>query len=786
MIPPLRPHRSSVRPPRAALPRPMRLRSVCLLAAALAASAVAAPLSRQLEIDFFREVPNRNLKGITVRADSRLLDGPGVSDLAGTIGADLLWSTAPSGQARVFFVGTGPEGKIFRVDATAPGAFTAELAADLEATHVFAVATMRDGALLAGTSPQGTLSLIRAGAVVAAVNLPVDSILDLSLYQGPEPFVLVATGNPGRIYRVDLAAFATAGIGTEKITDAAELAKRGITLFGEIRDRNVRRLLRLPDGRVIAGSAPRGNVYEFPAAGGAPLILLENRDAEVSDLLAGPGGSFYAALTLSAGSGDTRLAARPTPAPAPAPGAAPAPAEVPDIDDSARTERFTGRGQLVHFPAGGLPEMLITRPNTAFYRLAWHQDGARQWIVISGGEQGELLAYSPSERRSMNLGATVSAQTNGLSAFGDGLFLLLRSNAPGFSLLDFNPSGARTLETRRLDLGSPAELGKLRFGQLRGLTAQELEVSARTSYGSDEREGWSAWTPLGHEDGGWSAPDLRGRYVQFRLALPAGTARSPLIDRATLHYLPQNRRPQLTDFRIFAPNLALVPLPEPPATPANLTVGSLLFPNQRDGKDAPSGAGPRRSGFLNSPVVPQTGTQIVYWSITDPDDDTLAATFSLAPEGTDDWTDLAVRTADTYVQFDVSHLPEGRYRTRLLAEELAPRPAAQRLSYTFETDSLIVDRTPPEILAVNAERVAGAWRLVIEARDAASLLQGAEFVLNNGLRLTVEQPEDGVLDGLREAFVAEVPAARAAGATSVEIVVYDTAGNSAARRVPLP
>lgn len=763
----------------------MRLRSVCLLAAALAASVNAAPLSKELEIDFFREVPNRNLKGITVRADGRLLDGPGVSDLAGTIGADLLWSTAPSGQSRVFFVGTGPEGKIFRVDATAPGAFTAELAADLEATHVFAVAAKRDGALLAGTSPQGTLSLIHAGAVVAAVNLPVDSILDLSLHEGPEPFALVATGNPGRIYRVDLAAFAAAGIGTEKITDSAELAKRGITLFGEIRDRNVRRLLRLPDGRVIAGSAPRGNVYEFPATGGAPLILMENRDAEVSDLLAGPGGSFYAALTLSAGSGDTRLSARPVPAPTPAPGATPAPAELPEGDDSSRAERFTGRGQLVHFPAGGLPESLLTRPNTAFYRLAWHQDGARQWIVIGGGEQGEVLAYSPAERRSMNLGATVSAQTNGLSAFGDGLFLLLRNNAPGFSLLDFNPKGARTLETRRLDLGSPAELGNLRFGQLRGLTAQELEVYARTSFGSDEREGWSEWTPLGHEDGGWSAPGLRGRYVQLRLTLPAGKARSPLIDRATLHYLPQNRRPQLTDFRLFAPNLALVPLPEPPQNPANLTVGSLLFPNQREGKDSPSSGGPRRSGFLNSPVVPQTGAQIVYWSLTDPDDDALAATFSIAPEGGDDWTDLVVRTADTYVQFDVSHLPEGRYRTRLVAEELAPRPSAQRLSYTFETDSLIVDRTAPEILAASAIRDGAHWRIAIEARDAMSLLQGAEFMLNNGLRVALEQPADGVLDGLRETFIAEIPEARAAGATSVEIVLYDAVGNSVARRLEL-
>lgn len=783
MKPPLLPHRPAARHHSAALPCTMRLRSACLLACALAASAAADPLSKDLEIDFFRDAPNRSLKGIAVRSDGRLFDGPAVHDLAGTIPADLLWTMTPAGPARTVYIGTGPEGKIFRVDASKPGEFTAELVADLEVTHVFALGARRDGTLLAGTSPQGTLALLRNGEVAASVNLPVDSVLDLTIHDGAQPFALVATGNPGRIYRVDLAVFAASGIGAEKITDPAELARRGITLFGEIRDRNVRRLLRLPDGRVIAGSAPRGNVYQFPADGGAPLILLENREAEVSDLLAGPDGSFYAAITLSASGTDSRLNPRPGPASGPTPPAAPPP-EAPESDDAARTERFTGRGQLVHFPVGGLPESLLTRPNTAFYRLAWHQDDSRQWIIISGGEQGELLAYSPGERRSMNLGATHSAQTNALGAFGGGQYLLLRNNAAGLSVLDFNSTTARTIETRRLDLGSPADLGQLRFGLLRGLASQQLRVEARTSFSSDELEGWTPWTELRHEDGGWSAPNLRGRYVQYRLSLPAGEIRSPLIDRATAYFLPQNRRPQLTDFRLLPPNLGLVPNPEPPPAPGNITLGSILFPNQPAAKDTP-GTAARRSSFLNSPLVPQLGAQIVFWSVADPDEDTLAMSFSIAPESTDQWTDLVLLTTDNYVQFDVTDLPEGRYRTRLVAAEQAPRPAAQRLSYTFETDSLIIDRTPPEVLAVEVARAGGMWRLAIEGRDAFSLLEGAEFVLNNGTRLAVEQPVDGVRDGQREKFAAEIPAARAAGATSVEITLYDAIGNSVSRRQPL-
>ena len=43
---------------------------------------------------------------------------------------------------------------------------------------------------------------------------------------------------------------------------------------------NARKVRRIGNGSVVAGSAPRGNVYSFPAGGGAPVFLQGNRDAE--------------------------------------------------------------------------------------------------------------------------------------------------------------------------------------------------------------------------------------------------------------------------------------------------------------------------------------------------------------------------------------------------------------------------------------------------------------------------------------------------------------------------
>jgi hypothetical protein len=123
------------------------------------------------------------------------------------------------------------------------------------------------------------------------------------------------------------------------------------------------------------------------------------------------------------------------------------------------------------------------------------------------------------------------------------------------------------------------------------------------------------------------------------------------------------------------------------------------------------------------------------------------------------------------------------YFTRLVVTEQAPRPEADRLTTTFETDDLIVDRTPPEILEGTAKRNGNSLVVTVHGRDALSLLDNVEFNFNNGVRETVEQPVDGILDGREESFALEIPLSRVGEATSVEVILYDACGNSSARRL---
>ena len=741
----------------------LRSSSLSVFFALLAVTVLADPLTKQLEIDFGRDVASRNLKGLATRSDGRILPGPVFTDLTGPKIGDILWVMKPAGPDK-FLVGTGPDGKVQEVSFNPKdSSYTVREVADVAETQAIALLPLKDGSLLIGTSPTGALYLFKDGKPVARVPLPADSVFDFLLQ--PHGSVLAATGNPGKIYRLDLKKLAAAGVKEGKAGDDKQLADLGVTLFGEIRDRNVRKLARLADGTVLAGSSPKGNVYSFGATGGSPLVLQENRDAEVVDLLPMDDGSFYAALVFTTES--TSRLNRPVD-----PKAADAKDKPPVIEEK---PGFTGRSSVVRFPADGFPEGVLARPNVALYRLARHHG----WLLLTAGEQGDTFGYDPVARRSLTFAGSASSQLNDIAPLGDDRFLLLRNNAPGLALLTFAAAPVRELETKRLDLGSAAGLGALRFARMRGVEPKDLKVEVRTNFGSDELEGWTPWTPMSVRDGAFYAEGLRGRYAKFRVQV-TGTAAEFQLDKATLSHLPQNRRPALADFRIFSPNLGLLPAGER-APAASVTLGQLLAP----GRDTKDDSDRRREALLGSQVVPQPGTQIVYWAVNDPDSDNVTHTFSIRPENAAAWTDLAVDTPENYIQFETGGLAEGLYFTRLAVSEQAPRPAAQRLSYTFETDNLLVDRTPPVLAAPVMSRAEGLLRISVSGRDALSLLDGAEFSLNNGFKAAVTHPADSVLDGREETFTVEIPEAKAAGATSLEVILYDRAGNAASTRVPL-
>src|SRR5580658_3056228 len=355
--------------------------AVLALALAAACGAGADPLSKKTDVDFYLDVLSRDLHGLATRSDGRLVAGPVLTDLEGKAPSELLWCLEPAPGGR-WLVGGGPGGRIIEVTPDlAAGTYASKDIARIPDVQVYALGALADGAILAGTSPSGGLYLIRAGKVSARTGLPADSIFDILLMDGGKS-ALVATGNPGRIYSVDLAKFAAAGVSEERISDEKALAGRGVTLFGEVSDRNLRRLAKLSDGRIAAGSAPKGDIYLFAAGGGAPYIAQENHDAEVTDILSDDKGGYYAAIVFSGGEihpvqaniqittsveGGVPVVGAPNPNPNPGPSPTPSAGQraqgntVEILNATPTVERFSGRSTLQWFSADGFPETLMSR-----------------------------------------------------------------------------------------------------------------------------------------------------------------------------------------------------------------------------------------------------------------------------------------------------------------------------------------------------------------------------------------------------------------------------------------
>ncbi|OIR01792.1 hypothetical protein GALL_160930 [mine drainage metagenome] len=769
----------------------------CALLSLAALPLFADSLTKTYTVDFFRDVSSRDLKGFATRSDGRLVAGPVLTDLQGGLGADLVWSLAPSADAGTWYVGTGPSGKIMEVtvDPT-KGTLASKPWGSVDDAQVFALARLADGRLVAGGSPKGSLTLLSDGKPVARIFLPSTSVFDLLVLPPAKPGesgdLLVAAGNPGRIYRVDLARFAKSGRAKEGVATDAALSAAGISTFGSIRDRNVRTLALLPDGRVLAGSAPDGNVYEFPASGGAPLMLMENRDAEVTDFSVNPDGSFYASMVATSAQGETRIQqgarvqpqtaqpAQPAPIAPPAPGgvvpiAAPA-QPAPALPGLVPAPRFAGRAFIVSFSTIGFPEIVVNRTNQSFYRLA----RVGRDLLITGGEQGDLFGYDPVDRLSLTYAGSVSAQVNGVAPWPGAAsrFLLLRNNPAGLSLLDFDARAPRSAETRKLDIGLLSEFGAVRTARIHGAPASEFDIEAKTSNGGDELEGWTPWTRLASLDQGaisnvgWkSTGPLRGRYAKLRVSLPAGASASSAIDKLQWFYLPQDRRPVLTEFRILDPDYAIQPAAEPQPSPVSSLSQMLSQPE----------GGKKHPNFMNSQVYPSPGYQVFLWTVSDPDGDNLVSSLYLRHQGDKNWIPAVVDTTDSYAQVDISHMPEGVYYTRLVVKETAPRPPADRLTTTFETDVFVVDRTPPAILDASAKVVGDRLVVTVHGRDNLSILAGLELDFNQGDHEVSEQPVDGIRDEREETFSIDVPLSRVSGATRVVASLYDAVGNRSTR-----
>ncbi|MDQ3135471.1 MAG: hypothetical protein M3Q76_11845, partial [Acidobacteriota bacterium] len=251
------------------------------------------------EITSREELLKGEARGVSVTDTGALMLAPRFAQLFDTEQA-YVWSSAIDAAGNVY-LGTGHDGRIFRVAAGSGGDGKGALLYDAPELDVTALAVGRDGALYAGTSPDGKVYRIGADGRATEYFDPADKYI-WSLAVLADGALAVGTGDNGKIYRVRAAG-----------------AKPEESLLIDVNETHVISLAVDKQGQLIAGTDPGGLVLRVSPEDGKAFALFDSPLRELHALAAAADGSIYA-LALSDAASSARGAGSSPSAPSP-PGA---------------------------------------------------------------------------------------------------------------------------------------------------------------------------------------------------------------------------------------------------------------------------------------------------------------------------------------------------------------------------------------------------------------------------------------------------------------------------------
>jgi len=715
------------------------------LAAALPLLAVTPLFWETRTYDDFRK---GKLSNVSLTSDDELILAPRF-DVAFNTEQTLVWSAIADSKGNIY-LGTGHDGKIFKVDASGRGT----MMADLSELDVLALAIDSNDVLYAGTSPDGKVYKVENGTPREFFNPHTKYIW--SLVFDKQGRLLVGTGDKGVIYRVT-----PDGQGTSFYdTDETHVVSMAI-------DR---------DGNVIAGGDPKGYVYRISPEGKA-FVLYDSGMREIHSVAVGPDGTVYA----SAISGEPAL----TPAPAPATSGttanpqttvtvtvnavAPEPQDIQVIEPAEAVSSATPRAQTRRtaneanaqsavfeiLPDGVVNTLWRSRDEMVFSVLP--HDGK---LLFSTGAKGRIYSVEGPRNTTLLLEST-EEQTTRLVQAGNQLYAASANIGKLFRIGDTLATSG-TYESSVKDTDAVSSWGKLTW---RSDDKNLIEISTRTGNTSVPDKTWSEWQPV---DATGASASPKARFVQWKAALKSDGTKSPRLGSVKVPYLQQNFRPEVTNIDVLTSGVALQKVPLNQGTNINPNDPATIRANARAGQPRIQPIPPRR--------VPQRGAQSFQWTATDKNQDTLTYDLYYRAENERTWKLLKKDLEDNFYTINSDTLPDGTYAVRVVASDQPSNPPDLALRGEMESRPYTIDNTPP-VVTMSLERTENRRvRIAIEAVDQTSTLSQAEIAIDTGDWRPVF-PKDGIIDEKTESF-SYLSGELSPGEHVIAFRVYDQSDNA--------
>ncbi len=733
----------------------------------LAGIAVAIPL-RAVETTFwqvgsFEEFLDGTLENVSLSKEGELTLAPEAQTVFDPEEA-LALSLAADGQGNLY-IGTGHQGKVFRVDAKERGSlfFTAE------ESDIFALAVGADGTLYVASSPEGKIYRVTPDGESSIFYDPEAKYI-WALALDSKGNLFAGTGDQGKILKID-----SAGKGE---------------VFLDTKQTHIMCLTFDPKGNLLAGSDPNGLVYRIDPAGKA-FVLYQDSLPEIHELAVDSQGRIYAAAL----GGASRKGGQYLLAPAQTGTQQTAPVTtvtvtagtdgISDESDTAQTPPVTtrstpslsrpasqarsipvprvpqGRGSLIQILPDYSAETLWSSNNESIFGLAVRGDS----VLFSTDSNGRIFDLVPSQegQRLTLLAATRESLATRLLLRGSDTYVAT-SNIGKLFRVGSATGREGSFESPVKDTNMISRWGNLTW---RGEMPEGSAVEFYTRSGNSDRPDrtWSDWAGPYSNPEGSSITSPPARYLQWKAVLHSAKGGSPILNEVTVSYLNQNLPPQVRSLNVSTSSERTSPTGSSstsgatPATTVTVTAApSLSFPTSTSSKG----------------TAGETPTTLS-WKADDPNGDTLKYALYVKATDEEEWHLVKDQLQQVSYTLESSSLADGKYVARLVASDAASNSPQTARSAELVSAPFWIDSTPPQVHALRQKLGPAGAEVVFRSEDATSPLHGAETSLD-GKDWQDVRSDDGIVDSRAETFTVKI-AELEPGEHILTLRATDTAGN---------
>jgi hypothetical protein len=676
---------------------------------------------------------NEFLKGevenLSIDNNGQLMLGP-VTELVYETSAPFLWSmiAAPDG---TLFVGTGNEGKVFRIDPQGKGSLFFD-SAELEA-HALALAP--DGGLYVGTSPDGKIYKVDRNGTAT------------TFFNGDDKYIwALAVDGSGNVY---------AGTGDKGVIHKITPEGKG-TVFYKTNTTHVTALAFDKSGNLLVGTGTPGKVLRIDPAG-KPFMLLDSPFQEIRALRFDDKGMLYiAAISGRSSSGAAPVITdasvdRATPDSPRAPIASVS-AEITSMSivdtsgsgsgASPREDRRPAKGAVYRIAPDGVWDQLWESRDDSPYDLAFDRNGA---LIIGTGNKGKLYRLEGAPPRPTLLTRAAAQQVTAFHRDPAGRLYYATAN-PG-KLFRVSPDRAMrgTYESDVRDAQMISTWGTISW---RGTAAGGNKIELFTRAGNTETpdDTWSSWSAAYSNPAGTPITSPKARYLQWRAVL-TGKGDGPVLTSVTAAYLQRNLRPVVRSITVHPPGIVF----QKPFTTGDPELAGFDDQSTPERKLAAAAAAQPGSTSSLGRRTYQKGLQTLAWKADDENDDDLAYDVLFRREGETAWKTLRQAITETILVWDTTTVANGTYFLRIVASDAPSNPPSGALTGEMDSVEFEIDNTAPTITVGTVRVERGRTIVRFDVKDDHSPVQRVEFS-QDGQRWRGAVPVDGIADSREEHY----------------------------------